>query len=69
VDALERGEFVRVQCNDASDKRSKLMSISRRAGKRGFAVQNRYDGDIMVLHRDDTKAPWAKRNGRRQQTD
>jgi hypothetical protein len=69
VDALERGEFVRVPCSDARDKRSKLMSIARRAGTRGFAVQNRFDGDIMVLRRDDTKAPWAKRNGRRAPSD
>jgi hypothetical protein len=55
VDALERGEFVRVPCSDARDKRSKLMSIARRAGTRGFAVQNRFDGDIMVLRRDDTR--------------
>jgi hypothetical protein len=57
LDDLEQGKIISMPYTDLSDRRSKRMTVARRALSRGFKTEVRYTDSIMAIRRSGDAAP------------
>ena len=71
LDDLAQGKIISMPYTDLSDRRSKRMTVARRALSRGFKTEVRYTDSIMAIRRSgDTTppSPAVPRQRRRRRT-
>ena len=71
LDDLEQGKIISLPFNDAKDRRSKYMTVARRAAGRGFKTQMRYADNLMAIKKSAepyTRPPAKPRQPRQRRT-
>ncbi len=57
LDAIEAGESVEYESDDPKDRTGKRLSLARRARRRGFTLEIRYNGQQMAVRKGGEVAP------------
>ena len=71
LDDLEQGKIISMPYTDLSDRRSKRMTVARRALARGFKTEVRYTDALMAIRKSGEatpSAPATPRQPRRRRT-
>ena len=57
LDDLAQGKIISMPYTDLSDRRSKRMTVARRALSRGFKTEVRYTDSIMAIKKSEDATP------------